>query len=711
MQSCAAIADTLRQAACVAGRVLTWGEALDACEEYGHDRAALGFWLGQGDQLDGDRSTVGRDGRGTGPSLACGLGPTRSPVRAVDGVDPLVGECVGSTCRSRSCIECRRSALRRAAAGVELLRADPPACAYTWVVTPLHACRSAGDVRAFVKGLRAYLRDLTQQGAILGGCWVAELGGESAGLSDVPCPQVACPGDGCAACEPGRPGPGCEGPWLRPLLHRGCGPWCPVCGGVGRLPLGHIHAHVVALWSRPIWWGRAGAWYAADAVKREKYPLLRGIRRPVVRVKPLDGPVHAGEEADEDGDVVDLEPGAGLRDYADLHGLGWSGVQRLRSIGAAGAYLSKVVLRYVGKVKGGPVDRLATWAACARSAAWLPPTVSASGTVGAAYGLSVRDVRPSVVSMLSATVSREGPSTVAGLDPAALAVREREARFAAALAGEAPPGPDSVRVVSVGRRRGRVDGPVRVVNIVGAIASLEPQGPKAAPMVAQIEGAAPGVTPPGNNDTERGNSAPLVVVDISGQPGDELNAERVASGHASPPGLSALDPANDGRTKVLSGSAVAIGLGRRTCPPSAGGPARPPGHQLGEPLKAVAPLGAPTLAILGASRWLLASPPAGAPLPSWSADPSATAGLPATVVAACLRLGVEPGAARAGLSWVPMVRPRESSVATGVILFCSLAQAWGVTPRQARALVQAYRAAGCPLGPLPFDPKKSSGAP
>jgi hypothetical protein len=694
----------------VVGRVLTWGEALDACDGYGHDRAALGCWLGQGDQLDGDRSTVGRDGRGTGPSLACGLGPTRSPVQAVDGVDPLVGECVGASCRSRSCIECRRTALRRAAAGVELLRADPPACAYTWVVTPLQACRSAGDVRSFVKSLRAYLRDLTQQGAILGGCWVAELGGESAGLSDVPCPQVACPGDGCAACEPGRPGPGCEGPWLRPLLHRGCGPWCPVCGGSGLLPLGHIHAHVVALWSRPIWWGRAGAWYAADAVKREKYPLLRGIRRPVVRVEPLDAPVHVGEEGDEDGDAVDLEPGAGLRDYADLHGLGWSGVQRLRSIGAAGAYLSKVVLRYVGKVKGGPVDQLATWAACARSAAWLPPAVSASGTVGAAYGLSVRDVRPSVVSMLSATVSREGPSTVASLDPAALAAREREARFAAALAGDPPPGPDSVRVVSVGRRRGRVDGPVRVGNVVGAIAALEPPAPKAAPMVARLEGAGPGLTPPGNNDTVRGNSAPLVVVDISGRPGGELNAERVASGNASPPGLSALTPSDVG-PKVLSGSAVATGPRPAYVPPSDGGPALPPGHQHGAPLTASAPHGAPTLAILGASRWLLASPPAGAPLPSWSADPSATAGLPAPVVAACLRLGIDPAAARDGLSTVPPRGEPGDTVAAAGLRFSSLALAWGVTPRQARALVQAYRAAGAPLGPLPFDAKKSSGAP
>ena len=331
------------------------------------------------------------------------------------------GRRCGARCQSRGCIDCHGTKLSRMMDTAALVRADKQEQLRTFVLSPRERVQTREDVAAFLSSVRACFREWEQEHALGAAWWVAEVVQKPEWeRTSIPCPVRAEPVPD--AVDERLP------PMARDLLARvveDCelGRDCPLCGGHGTLPGVHLHVHAVVV-CPPFWYGR--------------------------QAPPPPRP-GAPEWADFGG--------KGFRGLLDGHGLGWSGVQKLRSRGGLAAYVSKACRVYLAKVAGG-ARAAVDWDESQRAAQLAHAVYGRRrhrGTNGRAYGLGVRmrdaavavgfEARPVVGECSPAEAARAGRY-------AALRASDEEGRVVRAAMGGSSPGA-VVRFLTVGRRNAR----------------------------------------------------------------------------------------------------------------------------------------------------------------------------------------------------------------------------------------------------------------
>ena len=241
---------------------------------------------------------------------------------------------------------------------------DRAACGHTGAVGPCDCARRARygarpgeeyrDTRdAWLDSLRELIRDAQRQGVWDGAYVVIEAAssGQRGALEDSeePCP-VRCRWWEKQSLDVQRR--------ARELEEACLAGVCEVCDGRGRIPVVHLHAHLLLL-ARPFWYGRG-------RVEDTDTPYKRG----------LAGFLLADDDAQEER--------VGFRTFAEHRGFQVFDFQAVNDAEGARAYAAKLVRDYCSKVsKGKRADSalLAAWMAGRRS----------SWATGALYGLAGAD--------------------------------------------------------------------------------------------------------------------------------------------------------------------------------------------------------------------------------------------------------------------------------------------------------------------------------
>lgn len=351
------------------------------------------------------------------------------------------GVKAGASCGARGCLWCHRTKLTQHVEGANLLPRIGDERGYHVRFTPTERAMTREDVADFLRRVRGLLREWQQEHG-LGACWwVAEVV-ERDGFSNIECPRRTKP----------------QGSWLwkydqgtRDLVereHARCdlahelpqAERCRLCHGTGRLPLVHLHVHVV-MWAKPFWFGDS--------------------------TDPRASQFHR------------FRHGEGFAGFYKRHGLGSSRAEKIRTTAGAIAYISKACLLYVakgaevakaadgktGKRKRRDVDHDGSQRG-AELAAAVYGLERHRGKLGRAYGVKLRQRdagRCDGFTPGEAPAGEMGPARAAACPGgvATLAVRRQAKRKALALQrarglGPAPAPSQLVQIALVGVRAAAV---------------------------------------------------------------------------------------------------------------------------------------------------------------------------------------------------------------------------------------------------------------